>query len=281
MGTWEGYRRSHQSINVILYFLRQVPETALQRQWRRQLDRVLLRANSSRRYSGEWRVVTSSSNLVSTSSSPHLRLYHIVLMPSVLCALVEDCRPFVVDFDLDWIVERLKEAIKAKRRRALGGFDECDFTLYKGELDQSVKMAREIKLLSENLHTCTELENPNRALSTIFQNPPTGHEHIVLVRTPQGESIYCGGVVLMTDLANATRPRSCAIGLPEVPSIQYLHPGVSIDTTLRFISTQPRVFDEDLLRNNDITKESNPPSQISLIRENLEKPRPVTKQQQV
>ena len=56
MGIWEGCRRSHQSINVILYFPCQVPtqmqaqsnpserttEAVLQRQWQRQLGPNIL-----------------------------------------------------------------------------------------------------------------------------------------------------------------------------------------------------------------------------------------------
>ena len=165
-------------------------------------------------------------------------------MSNILCSLVGDGRLFSVNLDGIQTVHQLKEVTRVKRARLLGAFKACDLTLYKGEYDQSPNFGmceREIKRLSENLHMCTELKDPQGQPSTILRNPSTGRECVILVQIPQGESIYCGGVVLMADVANATRPRPCAIGLPLASSIQYLHPAVSIDTTL--------------------TTESNPPSQ--------------------
>ena len=117
-------------------------------------------------------------------------------MSHLCCALVEDCRVFVVNLDEIQIVEELKEAIQAKRKQALGAVDACLLTLYKGVINQTndmEKRSREIKQLSENLQTCSKLDDPMGQPSTILQSLPEGKIYIVLVKIPQGESIYCGG----------------------------------------------------------------------------------------
>ena len=154
---------------------------------------------SSRRYI-YLSVVTS--NLVSTSSSPSTSS---VLMPSIYCSLVGEDEVFLVDIDESQTLDHLKEAIRAKRKRVPGVFDAHDLTLYQGVLDESHSPGMrllEIKRLSENLHTCPKLD-PFGQPSTMSQSPPTGKLYIILIQIPQCESIYCEGVVLMADVANA------------------------------------------------------------------------------
>jgi len=62
-------------------------------------------------------------------------------------------------------------------------------------------LINELKQLSEISQECMLLNRAMEVLSAdIYNNPPTGKMHIILVRSPKGESIYYGGVVLMADV---------------------------------------------------------------------------------
>ena len=161
-------------------------------------------------------------------------------MSNILCCVVGDDRLFSVNLDGIQTVDQLKEVTRVKRARLLGAFKACDLTLYKGEYDQSPNFGvckREIKRLSENLHTCTELKDPRGQPSTILQTPSTRRKYVVLVQIPQGESIYCGGVVLMADVANTNRSPPGLFNPILAPSGVYRH-----HTHYRVKSSIPGLF---------------------------------------
>ena len=93
-------------------------------------------------------------------------------------------------------------------------------TLYRVAVDQSqdkkLRMS-ELMRLSENLEECTELDEMQQ-VSTIFgESPPAGKIYVVLVQITEGESIYCGGVVVMANVAKAI-----LVQPPKVVSNKYM-----------------------------------------------------------
>lgn len=119
------------------------------------------------------------------------------------CFIPGDKNFLSIKIDKIEIVDRLKDAIKHKKEPELDAFAADALTLYRGAIDRSYhdKKARmnELRRLSEHLNECTELDDPLQELSEIFsESLPTGKIYVILVRIPEGESIYCGGLLSLT-----------------------------------------------------------------------------------
>jgi len=124
---------------------------------------------------------------------------------TISCFLVGDLDIFGVAIDGTMAVGQLKLKIK-EQKQALKDIDANQLTLHQGTIDISLgseAFKHELNRLSENSHECTPLDHTIEVLSAnIYENPPAGKMYIILVRTPEGESIYCGGVVLMADVVD-------------------------------------------------------------------------------
>jgi len=98
---------------------------------------------------------------------------------------------------------RLRREIKEATKPTLNEVSVVHLSLHRATIDASLKgeaRLNELNRLSENLEEC-ELLDPMGILSPEFYNNPPEHKvYIILVRTSKGESIYCGGVVLIADV---------------------------------------------------------------------------------
>ena len=125
---------------------------------------------------------------------------------TLLCFIPGGKSVFSVEIDKTKIVDQLKDAIKKKKTQTLANVEADDLILYRVAIDSNLDNKRRkttLMHLSENLAQHEELSDTSH-LSTIFDvSPPDGKSWLTLVQIPQGESIYCGGVVLMADVANA------------------------------------------------------------------------------
>ena len=119
---------------------------------------------------------------------------------SIWCFFVGDPDGNIFEVNIDGngtiTANRLKEQIKAKKR-ALKDIDADHLTLHRVIIDSSLqKKARKTELnrLSENLNEDTELDAAEVLSASNYNNPPERKKYIILVRAPEGESIYCGAV---------------------------------------------------------------------------------------
>ena len=103
---------------------------------------------------------------------------------------------------MDHLKKEIRKAPELNARAA------DSLTLYRIAIDQShdkkLRMS-ELTRLSENLEECTELDEWQQISTSFGERPPAGKIYVVLVQTPEGESIYCGGVVLMANVAKTAR----------------------------------------------------------------------------
>ena len=122
---------------------------------------------------------------------------------------------FSVEIDKTKIVDQLKKAIKKKKTQTLANVEPHALTLYRVAIDRSLDNKQQettLTQLSENWGERKELINTDQLSSIFDEQPPDGKIWVTLVQIPQGESIYCGGVVLMTDVANAADMLSQFLG---------------------------------------------------------------------
>ena len=98
---------------------------------------------------------------------------------------------------------RLRREIKEATKPTLDEVSVVHLRLHRVTIDTSLEeeaCVNELNRLSENLEECA-LVDPMEILSpTFYDNPPTNKMYIILVRASRGESIYCGGVVLIADV---------------------------------------------------------------------------------
>ena len=116
---------------------------------------------------------------------------------TVMCAILGHQEIFSVEIDSDEPVSELKNMIKTSDD-ALAPFYAVDLTLYLAEIDSSndeVAFMNELKRASNNLDECKKLLDWIKLSEYFREKPPAGKLYIVLVQPPEGESIYCGGVV--------------------------------------------------------------------------------------
>jgi Crinkler effector protein N-terminal domain len=109
----------------------------------------------------------------------------------LLCIVIGETNPIVVDINDDQLVAHLKDAIKKKKEHVLGAFDANDLTLYQVNIDASNEQnyIQEVKRESENLSKLRKL-NPVFELRDYFDSSGPLHRVIhILVEPPGGESI--------------------------------------------------------------------------------------------
>ena len=121
------------------------------------------------------------------------------------CFLVGGDSPFSVNIDniRTRTVHHLKVAIKAKAEFSALAYN---LTLYRVAINEShddQKRISELKQISQNLKECAELDEMQQLSKTFGEIPSQGKVYYILVQTPESQSIYCGGVVLMANVANA------------------------------------------------------------------------------
>jgi len=112
------------------------------------------------------------------------------------CFLIGGDTIFKVKMDSTDEVSDLKYEIKEKKQ-ALKEIDADHLTLHLVTIDASFgqgALINELKTLFENLSECRPLHDDTEALSNIFGEIPAGKRYIILVRTPEGESVYCNAV---------------------------------------------------------------------------------------
>jgi len=121
---------------------------------------------------------------------------------AIWCFLIGESDIFKVKIDPTDDVADLKQKIKGQKQ-ALKEIDADHLTLHRVTINRPLEteaLINELERLSETPQECTPLNLAIDVLSAdIYNNPPTGKMHIILVRTPEGESIYYGGVLLMAD----------------------------------------------------------------------------------
>ena len=141
-------------------------------------------------------------------------------MSSELFCFIPGGKVFSVDADMTRSVSYLKDAIKKKKTQTLANVEADDLILYRVAIDRSLDNQQQettLTQLSENFGQHEELINTSH-LSAIFDMTlPDGKTWLTLVQIPQGESIYCGGVVLMAGAANADATPSTLSRLPRNP----------------------------------------------------------------
>jgi hypothetical protein len=74
-------------------------------------------------------------------------------------------------------------------------------TLYRLEVDQSSNQLNRINQLTQNLNKDNALD-VDKQLSEIWSEAPLGKSYYIVVQAPKGEFIYCGGLVIIPDVAN-------------------------------------------------------------------------------
>ena len=147
------------------------------------------------------------------------------LPDDVWCFLIGGDSTFSVNIDktLTRTVDHLKKEIRKAPELNARAVDSL--TLYRVAIDQShdkkLRM-RELTRLSENLEECTELDEWQRVSTTFGESPPAGKIYVVLVQTPEGESIYCEGVVRMANVAKTSGPLVILVQPPKVVSNKYM-----------------------------------------------------------
>ena len=127
------------------------------------------------------------------SASPHRQMSY-----TILCFLVGGRATFAVDIEQTKLVGHLKEEIKKKIPNQLNHIDPEHLTLYQVEVDASHKPTY-LRQLDEKTKTLDPLSELNDAekLSSVFPEGPLEMKIQILVQPPEGESTYCGGVVLL------------------------------------------------------------------------------------
>jgi hypothetical protein len=128
---------------------------------------------------------------------------------SVWCWLVGIGDIFHVEISLDKTVDHLKREIKKERSMKLKDVDATDLNLYRVETDDAIETSSTRQQYAVYLNELFQKSNQNdplharHQLSGIFNNPPQGKSYFAFVQPPEGESIICGGVVLMADIVNS------------------------------------------------------------------------------
>jgi len=95
------------------------------------------------------------------------------------------------------MVHQLKKEIKEETKPTLDLVCATHLKLYRVTISNSLnKESRrnELNRLSKNLPEDTELEADEVLSANIYNKPPKGKKHFILVRAPEGESIYCDAV---------------------------------------------------------------------------------------
>jgi len=128
---------------------------------------------------------------------------HRQMSYTFLCFLIGGRATFPVDIEQTKLVGHLKEEIKKKIPNQLNHIDPEHLTLYQVEVDASHKPTylRQLDEISKTLDPLSEL-NDAKKLSAVFPEGPLEMKIQILVQPPEGESIYCGGVILMADVVN-------------------------------------------------------------------------------
>jgi len=123
---------------------------------------------------------------------------------AIWCFLIGESNIFKVKIDPTDDVADLTQKIKGQKQ-ALKEIDADHLTLYLVTVDASLTKEprrNELNRLSKNLPEDTELDADDVLSADIYNSPPEGKKYIILVRSPEGESIYYGGVVLMADVVD-------------------------------------------------------------------------------
>jgi len=92
------------------------------------------------------------------------------------------------------VVDQLKKKIKEEAKPTLDLVPATHLTLHRVTISASLRKEprrNELNQLSKNLPEDTELEAYEPLSADIYNSPPEGKKYIILVRTPEGESIYC------------------------------------------------------------------------------------------
>ena len=121
---------------------------------------------------------------------PTLHLYQMSSSRTVSCFLVGGDRTFPVYIDETQTVGLLKEAIKDKIRYSVPPFDAFNLTLYLIAINKCDKTTRisKLKKLSEDLQSCTPLDEEDSLLDVFGTGPPPGQTYFILIQLPGSES---------------------------------------------------------------------------------------------
>ena len=105
---------------------------------------------------------------------------------TVSCFLVGGDCTFPVGIDETQTVGLLKEAIKDKTQYSPPAFD---LTLYRIAINQYDKTTRisKLKKLSEDLQSCTPLDEEASLLDVLGTGPPPGQKYFILIQLPGSE----------------------------------------------------------------------------------------------
>ena len=123
----------------------------------------------------------------------------------------------LVDIDETKTVGHLKDEIKKRNTKTLATVDVQELNLYRVEIGIEISnnrdtLVKELNQLSQNLNKALVLHEA-RQLPVYFgegERPSTGKGYYILVLVPEGESIYCGGVVQPSDnFRQLTPPEPC------------------------------------------------------------------------
>jgi len=97
-------------------------------------------------------------------------------------------------------VDHLKDEVKKKKANALANIDADELPLHRAEIDLRFNKEERMDVLgglSQSLNRCIALEEER--LSKYFgDGHPEGWKYYFIVVIPEGESIYCGGVPVVT-----------------------------------------------------------------------------------
>jgi len=100
-------------------------------------------------------------------------------------------------------VGRLKREIKEATKPILDEVSVVHLRLHRVTIGTPLKeeaYIKELNRLSENIKECVPFKPLEILSPEFYNNPPANKTYIILVRTSKGESIYCGGVVLIADV---------------------------------------------------------------------------------
>ena len=118
----------------------------------------------------------------------------VTTLYNLSCFLIGSDTIFKVEIDPAKEVGNLKNAIKQQKPVALKDIDADHLMLDRVTINKSLRRApliNQLKTITENSHECQRLDDDLEVLSGIFgETPPTGQVYFILVRTPEGESIY-------------------------------------------------------------------------------------------
>jgi Crinkler effector protein N-terminal domain len=109
------------------------------------------------------------------------------MLYTLVCIVIGETNPFVVDINEDRLVAHLKKAIKKEAEHALGAFDAHTLTLYQVHLNpKEEEYHKKLQEAFRNPSKNKELD-PLDELKDVFPTGPTRRMIQILVQPPEGE----------------------------------------------------------------------------------------------